>query len=210
MREFVGAGLDVEAVEAPLANGFVFAAGKLAVATEEDLFGSRRHTRTAPRFTTRRTDAIAEELEPGDFAVHRIHGVGRYAGITHRALAGAERDYLVLEYAQGDRLFVPTDQVGMVAQLPRRRRAAPAPARRLATGSRRPPSVKRAVKDMAGELVRLYSRPHVGRRATRSAPTRRGSTELEDAFPHEETGDQLTAIEEVKHDMAAAASRWTA
>ena len=62
------------------------------------------------------TESVAEELEPGDFAVHRIHGVGRYTGITHRALAGAERDYLILEYAQSDKLFVPSDQVGMVAR----------------------------------------------------------------------------------------------
>ena len=78
-REIVGA-TPVESVEASLSNGFVFAPAKLAIATEEDIFGSRRHTRTAPRFTRRRTDSIAEELEPGDFAVHRIHGVGRYAG----------------------------------------------------------------------------------------------------------------------------------
>src|SRR5204863_7554207 len=113
-REIVGA-TPVESVEASLSNGFVFAPAKLAIATEEDLFGSRRHTRTAPRFTRRRTDAVAEELEPGDFAVHRVHGVGRYTGITHRSLAGAERDYLMLEYAESDRLFVPSDQVGMVA-----------------------------------------------------------------------------------------------
>ena len=66
----------VETVEAPLTNGFVFKAGKLAIATEEDLFGSRRHTRTAPRFTRRSVESIADELEPGDYAVHRIHGVG--------------------------------------------------------------------------------------------------------------------------------------
>ena len=105
-----------EAVEAPLTGGFVFDGGKLAVATEEDLFGWRRHTRSAPRITRRRTDAIAQELEPGDFAVHRVHGVGRYAGIQRRAVAAAERDYMVLDYAEGDRLCVPTDQVGMVAK----------------------------------------------------------------------------------------------
>ncbi len=109
-------GITVEPVESPLASGFRFAHGELAVITEEDLFGSRAHTRVAPRFTRRRSGSIADELEPGDFAVHRIHGVGRYTGITHRALAGAERDYLVLEYAAGDKLFVPSDQVGMVAK----------------------------------------------------------------------------------------------
>ncbi len=188
-----------ECVEAPLANGFVFPPGRLAVATEEDLFGSRRHTRSAPRFTKRRTDAIAEELEPGDFAVHRVHGVGRYVGIQRRAIAGAERDYMVLEYAQGDRLSVPTDQVGMLARylggdVPR--------LSRLGTNdwARTTRRVKRAVKDMAGELVRLYSvRMSVEGHAF--GPDTPWQGELEDAFPHQETGDQLTAIEEVKADM---------
>src|SRR5205085_339279 len=107
-------------------------------------------------FTKRRTDGVADELEPGDFAVHRIHGVSRYTGITHRALAGSERDYLILEYAEGDKLYVPSDQVGMVARYlggdaPRLHRMGGTDWAR-ATGK-----VRRAVKDMAGELVRLYS-----------------------------------------------------
>jgi transcription-repair coupling factor (superfamily II helicase) len=198
VREFVALPR-AEAVEAPLENGFVFAAGRLAVATEEDLFGSRRHTRDAPRLTSRRTDAIAEELVPGDFAVHRVHGVGRYGGIQRRGIGGSERDYMVLEYGAGDRLSVPTDQVGMVAryvggETPR--------LSRLGSGdwARTTSRVKRAVKDMAGELVRLYSvrlsveRPPYG-------PDTPWQMELEDAFPHEETGDQLTAIDEVKADL---------
>ncbi|HEX6332541.1 MAG TPA: transcription-repair coupling factor, partial [Actinomycetota bacterium] len=197
-REVVGAAAS-DALEAPLASGFVFAAGRLAVATEEDLFGVRRHTRTAPRFTTRRRDAIAEELEPGDYAVHRIHGVGRYAGIQRRAIGDAERDYMVLDYAQGDRLSVPTDAVGMVAryvggEVPR--------LSRLGSGdwARTTRRVKRAVRDMAGELVRLYSvRMSVEGHAF--GPDTPWQLELEDAFPHAETGDQLTAIVEVKADM---------
>ena len=189
----------VETVEAPLANGFVFAPARLAVATEEDVFGSRRHTRTAPRFTSRRTDAVADELEAGDIAVHRIHGVGRYAGIVHRELAGAERDYLVLEYAQGDRLFVPSDQVGMVARYV----GGDAPRIHRMGGSdwaRATAKVKRAVKDMAGELVRLYTiRMSVPGHAF--GPDTPWQQELEDAFPHEETPDQLRVIEEVKRDM---------
>jgi transcription-repair coupling factor (superfamily II helicase) len=201
VKEVLPQGLDgaLATAEASLAGGFVFAPGKLAVATEEDIFGSRRHTRTAPRFSKRRTDTIAEELEPGDFAVHRIHGVGRYTGITHRALAGSERDYLILEYAESDKLFVPSDQVGMVAKYlggdaPRLHRLGGSDWAR-ATGK-----VKRAVKDMAGELVRLYTvRMSVPGHAF--GPDTPWQRELEDAFPHEETGDQLAAIDEVKHDM---------
>ncbi|MGH2525771.1 MAG: DEAD/DEAH box helicase, partial [Actinomycetota bacterium] len=197
-REVVGSAA-TDAIEAPLAGGFVFAGGKLAVATEEDLFGSRRHTRAAPRLTKRRQDAIAEELEPGDYAVHRIHGVAKYAGIHRRAVGGSERDYMVLEYAQGDRLSVPTDQVGMVARyiggdVPRMSRLGSSD---WARTTRR---VKRAVKDMAGELVRLYS-VRMSIEGHAFGPDTPWQAELEDAFPYAETGDQLTAIEEVKADM---------
>ena len=187
------------AIEADVGGGFVFGPGRLALATEEDVFGSRRHTRTAPRLTKRRTDAIAAELSPGDFAVHRVHGVGRFIGIQRRAIAGSERDYMVLEYAANDRLSVPTDQVGMVARYvggeqPR--------LSRLGTGDwvKTTSRVKRAVRDMAGELVRLYSvRMSVPGHAF--GPDTPWQAEMEDAFPHEETRDQVSAIDEVKRDM---------
>ncbi|HSL10472.1 MAG TPA: transcription-repair coupling factor [Actinomycetota bacterium] len=198
VREVVG-DLAVETAETPLPSGFVSGPARVAVVTEEDLFGSRRHTRTAPRFTKRRTDAVAEELEPGDHAVHRIHGVARYAGIVHRELAGSERDYLVLEYAAGDKLFVPSDQVGMVARYV----GGDAPRIHRMGGSdwaRATAKVKRAVKDMAGELVRLYTvRMSVPGHAF--GPDTPWQQELEDAFPHEETPDQLRVIDEVKADM---------
>jgi transcription-repair coupling factor (superfamily II helicase) len=187
---------------AELAGGFVFPPGRLAVATEEDLFGSRRHTRNAPRITRRRTDAVALELSPGDFAVHRVHGVGRFLGIRRRAVAGAERDYMVLEYAAGDRLSVPTDQVGMVARYVGGEAVR---LNRLGTNDwvRTTTRVKRAVRDMAGELVRLYSvRMSVpGHAFGADTPWQR---EMEEAFGYEETRDQLVAIDEVKRDMETA------
>jgi transcription-repair coupling factor (superfamily II helicase) len=189
----------VTVVEAIVDRGFIFGPGRVALATEEDLFGSRRHTRAAPRLTKRRADAIALELSPGDFAVHQVHGVGRYVGIMRRAVAGAERDYLVLEYAERDRLSVPTDSVGMVAKYlggdaPRLHRLG------SSDWPRAKARVKRAVRDMAGELVRLYSvRMAVPGHAFGSDTP--WQHELEDAFPHEETRDQMGAIEEVKADM---------
>ena len=189
-------------VEAELAGGFVFAPGRLAIATEEDLFGSRRHTRSAPRVTSGRADAVALELSPGDHAVHRIHGAGRYVGIQRRAVAGAERDYMVLEYAAGDRLSIPTDQVGMVAKYV----GGEAPRlSRLGTNDwvKTTARVKRAVRDMAGELVRLYSvRLSVPGHAF--GPDSPWQREMEDTFPFEETRDQLVAIDEVKRDMERA------
>jgi transcription-repair coupling factor (superfamily II helicase) len=198
VREVVGEAAG--AVEAPLVEGFVFEPGGLAVATEEDVFGARRHTRTAPRFTARRADGAADELEVGDHAVHRIHGVGRFLGVVHRELAGAERDYLVLEYAAGDKLYVPSDAVGMVA----RYIGGDAPRVMRMGGSdwaRATAKVKRAVRDMAGELVRLYTvRMSVPGRAF--GPDTPWQAEMEDAFPHDETPDQLRVIDEVKADLA--------
>ncbi len=193
------ASADAIALEADVAGGFVFGPGRLAVATEEDVFGSRRHTRSAPRMTKRRTDAVAAELTPGDYAVHRVHGVARFVGIHRRAIGGSERDYMVLEYASGDRLSVPTDQVGMVARYvggeqPRLSRLGTSDWVKTTT------KVKRAVRDMAGELVRLYSvRMSVPGHAF--GPDTPWQAEMEDAFQHEETRDQVSAIDEVKRDM---------
>ena len=188
-----------ESVEAPLREGFVFGPAKLAVVTEEDVFGERRHTRSAPRFQTRRTDAVADDLEIGDFAVHRIHGVGRYTGMVRRELAGSERDYVVLEYAKGDKLYVPSDAVGMVA----RYLGQDAPRLHRMGGSdwaRATAKVKRAVRDMAGELVRLYT-VRMSAPGHAFGPDTPWQEELEDAFPHDETPDQLRVIQEVKRDM---------
>ena len=195
-------GLDlgrVREVEAVLGGGFVFAPGRIALATEEDLFGSRRHTRKTPRMIRRRADSIAAELEPGDFAVHSVHGVGRYAGVIHRTMGAAERDYLVLEYAAGDKLYVPSDQVGVIVKYS----GGDSPRIHRLGGSdwtRAKSRVRKAVKDMASELVRLYSvRMAIpGHVFASDAPWQ---MELEDAFPHEETQDQLAAIEDVKRDM---------
>jgi transcription-repair coupling factor (superfamily II helicase) len=192
-------GVPTEAVEVPLRQGFAFGPGRSAVVTEEDVFGERRHTRSAPRFTTRRTDSVAEELEVGDFAVHRIHGVGRYTGMVRRELAGSERDYVVLEYAQGDKLYVPSDAVGMVA----RYLGGDAPRLHRMGGSdwaRATAKVKRAVRDMAGELVRLYT-VRMSSPGHAFSPDMPWQEELEDAFSHEETPDQVRVIDEVKRDM---------
>jgi transcription-repair coupling factor (superfamily II helicase) len=192
------------AAEAEMEEGFWFhpedsRAPTLAVVTEEDLFGSRRHTRVAPRLSRRRSEAVAVELEPGDLAVHQVHGVGRYVGMVRRAVAGAERDYLLLEYAAGDKLYVPSDQVGIVAKYvggeePRIHRLGSTDWVR--TKSR----VRRAVRDMAGELVRLYS-IRMSSPGHAFGPDTPWQAELEDAFPYEETRDQLAAAEEVKRDM---------
>ncbi|HEX6208575.1 MAG TPA: transcription-repair coupling factor [Actinomycetota bacterium] len=182
-------------------TGFVFPDGRVAVVGEDDLFGRRRRTHEAPRLAGRSAGAFALELSPGDFVVHRVHGVARYAGMIRRRIGDAERDYLLLEYAKGDRLFVPADQVDVVSKYvggesPR--------VHRLGTNDwvRTKARVKRALRDMAGELVRLYS-ARMAAKGHAFPPDDVWQHELETAFPYEETPDQLTAIDEVKRDMEA-------
>jgi transcription-repair coupling factor (superfamily II helicase) len=187
------------AQESGLVEGFVFPAGEIAVVGEDDLFGRRRHAHDEPRIGGRAAAAFASELSPGDFAVHRVHGVGRYLGMVRRTMAGTERDYLLLEYAAGDRLYVPADQLDVVARYvggehPR--------LHRLGTNDwpRAKARVRRAVRDMAGELVRLYS-ARMAATGHAFSPDTPWQAELEDAFPHAETLDQVTAIDEVKRSM---------
>jgi transcription-repair coupling factor (superfamily II helicase) len=183
-----------------LLDGFVFPEGRVAVIGEDDLFGRRRRAHRAPRLSGRPAAAFAAELSPGDHAVHAVHGVGRYLGMVRRSVAGAERDYLLLEYAEGDKLYVPADQLDVVA-----RYAGGEQPRLHRLGSsdwpRAKARVRRAVRDMAGELVRLYAARMAakGHAFGSDTPWQR---ELEDAFPHAETADQLTAIQEVKRSMA--------
>ncbi len=197
--ERAGAGRPEHTVESGLLEGFVFAEGRVAVIGEDDLFGRRRLAHEAPRVTGRPAAAFAAELSPGDFAVHRVHGVGRYLGMVRRGIGDAERDYLLLEYAAGDKLYVPADQLDVVSRYvggeqPR--------LHRLGTNDwpRAKARVRRAVRDMAGELVRLYS-ARMAAEGYAFGPDTTWQRELEDVFPHEETRDQLAAIVDVKRSM---------
>jgi transcription-repair coupling factor (superfamily II helicase) len=187
--------------EGELLEGFVFADGRVAVIGEDDLFGRRRRGHEAPRITGRPASAFAEELSPGDFAVHHVHGVGRYLGMVRRSIGGAERDYLLLEYAAGDKLYVPADQLDVVdrysgGEEPRLHRLG------SSDWAKAKGRVRRAVRDMAGELVRLYS-ARMAAKGHAFGPDTPWQRELEDAFPHEETRDQLVTIADVKRDMEA-------
>src|SRR5207302_9255972 len=103
----------IEMVIQPLDRGFILPSIKLAVLAESDVTGRRRaHRRARPR--ARATEAFFDDLKVGDYVVHHQHGVGRYGGMVTRAIGGAERDYLLLEYKGGDKLYVPSDQIDTV------------------------------------------------------------------------------------------------
>jgi len=200
-------------VESPLREGFTAPDLGFAIMGEWDLFGPRRARANRRLPSKRAAGETVLDLSPGDAIVHSVHGVGRYVGIVTRELKGPQlsngagtagavtRDYVVLSYAGGDKLYVPSDQVDAITRYvggedPRVMRLGGADWER-AKGK-----VRKAVKEMAAELIRLYS-------ARMHAPGHAFShdtdwqSELEQAFPFEETPDQVEAIDEVKRDMEA-------
>jgi len=191
-----------------LAGGFVAPELRLAVLGQSDLTGQRgQSTRDMQRMPSRRrrntVDPLA--LRAGDLVVHEQHGVGRYLEMVRRTVNGGEREYLILEYAParrgqpGDRLFVPTDSLDLLTRYV----GGEAPALNRLGGAdwaKTKGRARKAVKEIAGELIRLYS----VRMATRGhafGPDSPWQRELEDAFPYVETPDQQAAIDEVKQDM---------
>jgi transcription-repair coupling factor (superfamily II helicase) len=183
-----------------LEHGFVWDAVKLAVLTETDLSGQKSSTKDMRRMPSRRRGGVDPlQLTVGDYIVHEQHGVGRYVEMASRTVQGATREYLIIEYAKGDRLFVPTDQLDEVTRYV----GGEAPSLHRLGGAewqKQKGRARKAVRQIAGELIRLYS----ARQASPGhpfAPDTPWQRELEDAFPYIETPDQLAAIDEVKSDM---------
>ena len=187
-------------------HGFVDETLKLTVVTETDLSGQKSSTKDMRRMPSRRRNAIDPlALAAGDFVVHEAHGVGRYVEMVQRTVQGATREYLVLEYAPakrghpGDRLFVPTDQLDQVTKYV----GGEAPTLHRLGGAdwaKTKQKAKKAVREIAGDLIKLYSARMAAPGHT-FGPDTPWQRELEDAFPYAETPDQLTTIAEVKSDM---------
>ncbi|MFN2489723.1 MAG: transcription-repair coupling factor [Actinomycetota bacterium] len=186
-------------VVAEVGRGFILPWARLALVAESDLTG-RRSGAARRRVHTRRRDASAPlDLAESDLIVHEVHGIGRYVGMVDRELLGVHREYLVIEYAKGDRLYVPSDQVDLVSKYI----GGEAPkVHRLGTGewAKTKARVRRKARRIATELVALYAQRirAKGHEFGADTPWQR---ELEDSFPYEETPDQLRAVDEVKDDM---------
>jgi len=193
-------------VTGQLTHGFVADEIRLALFTATDLSGQRAADRASRKLPARRKNQIDPlELASGDPVVHSQHGVGRYVEMVQRTVAGATREYLVIEYAPsrrgqpGDRLYVPTDALDQVTRYVGGENPS---LDRLggADWAKRKGRARRAVREIAAELIKLYA----ARQATRGhafSPDTTWQRELEDAFAFVETPDQLGAIDDVKRDM---------
>ncbi len=189
-----------------LTEGFVSPGQRLVLLTETDLVGQRTSTKDMRRLPSRRRNTVDPlQLKPGDYVVHEQHGVGRYIEMVQRTVAGATREYLVVEYAPskrgqpGDRLYVPTDQLDQVTRYV----GGEQPTLDKMGGAdwqKRKGRARKAVKEIAAELIRLYA-ARMSAPGHAFGPDTPWQRELEDAFPYIETPDQLAAINEVKVDM---------
>ncbi|MCB0308181.1 MAG: transcription-repair coupling factor [Bdellovibrionales bacterium] len=183
-----------------LGQGFVFPEGKIAIVTEADLFGERR-------IASKKGGEVASsidlrELSPGDYIVHLDHGIGLYKGLERIKIGQNEGDFLLIEYADKDKLFLP------VYRLNRVHKYVGGSATKVALDRLGNPQswdkarerTKKAVQEMADELLALYAARQVATKKPYSLPDH-GYLAFEEEFPYEETRDQLRTLEEVHHDL---------
>ena len=183
-----------------LINGFEMANASLVVVTEKDIFGHAKR-RAVRRQSNGEKLSHFRDIKPGDYVVHAAHGIGKYVGVVTLEVAGIHKDYLHIKYGGDDKLYVPTEQVNLLqkyigaeGEVPRLHRMggtewAKAKAR-----------AKKSVEDIAKQLIEIYAKR---RQATGFAfsPDDSSQHDFEDAFPYQETDDQLKAIAEIKADM---------
>jgi len=190
----------VEVRASDLPAGWAWAEGRLAVWTDLEIFGVRKQTRRGGRRSMAASVAFALSLTPGEYVVHIDHGVARFDGLVRMETGGVEREYLLLEYERGDKLYVPVDQSDRVT---RYSAGGIEPARnRLGSGDwvRSKRRVRQAVREMAFELIQLYARRESSKGVSFPADSH-WDYELAESFPYVETPDQDTAIHAVKADM---------
>ena len=183
-----------------LSSGFELPEDRIAVVTEKEIKGRLKLQRRSRAGQARRI-ADYSDLKAGDYVVHVSHGIGKYVGVETIELNGVHRDYFHIRYAADDKLYVPTDQVQLLQKYIGSEGDAPKLSRLGGTDwAKTKARAKAAVADMALELIELYAK-----RSMTSGfaflPDTPWQVEFEDAFPFEETPDQLAAVAEIKADM---------
>ena len=183
-----------------LTSGFEMAAAQLVVVTEKDIFGHQKRQGVKRTLKGEKLSHF-RDIKPGDYVVHVNHGIGKYLGVETLEVGGVHKDYLHIKYGGDDKLFVPTEQVNLLqkyigseGEVPRLHRMggtewAKAKAR-----------AKKSVEDIAQKLIEIYAQRREAK-GTAFSPDDATQHEFEEAFPYQETEDQLKAIEEIKEDM---------
>lgn len=181
-------------------KGMEFPDIKAAMITEGDTFSEKKaRKRTFSKKGKRIQDFT--DLKVGDYVVHVNHGIGQFKGIKELIIEGIKKDYLVLQYQGGDTLYVPVEQLDMIQKYVGSGEASPR-VNKLGgvEWAKTKKKVKESLKEMAGELIKLYAaRSTIQGHAF--SPDTPWQKQFEDEFPYQETADQITAIEDIKKDM---------
>ena len=195
----------VQAWGAGLSDGVVLTIDgrRLSVFSDSEIFGMTKLRRTSRRRAAKR-EAMLSELAPGDYVVHVEHGVGRFVGSGRASQDEGDREYLILEYARGDQLYVPMEHVDRITPYVAPMEKPPS-LTRLGTQEwkRAKERVAQSTREMAAELLSLYASRELAEGHGYS-PDTPWQAELESSFPYEETNDQQETIVQVKTDMEQA------
>lgn len=184
-----------------LLTGFELVSARLVVVTEKDIFG--RHKRRTVRRPQNAGERITHfrDIKPGDYVVHENHGIGKYLGVETLEVGGIHKDYLHIKYGGDDKLFVPTDQVGLLqkyigaeGEVPRLHRMGGTEWVKAKARARK------SVEDIAQKLIEIYAK-RKDAKGVAFGPDDSSQREFEEMFPYQETEDQLRAIAEIKADM---------
>jgi len=195
-----------------LSGGFEIPALDLIVHTETDIFGEitqQEFQKTKTKKTKTKSNLGAfisdfRDLKGGDFVVHVDHGIGRFEGLQTLDTGGVSREFMLLYYAENAKLFVPVERLDLVSRFSSGESAQPTLDRLGGLGWQKTKAkAKRAMRDMADELLRLYAERKLVEGFAFSGDTP-WQIEFEDAFPYQLTADQVTAIDDMKEDMQTA------
>ena len=186
--------------EGVLSGGFEMASARLVVVTEKDIFG-RQKRRTVHAPASGEKISHFREIKPGDYVVHVNHGIGKYLGVETLEVGGLHKDYLHIKYGGDDKLFVPTDQVGLLQKYIGAEGDVPRLHRMGGTEwIKAKARARKSVEDIAKKLIEIYAKRRQAKGFAFS-PDDSTQREFEEAFPYQETEDQLRAIREIKADM---------
>ncbi len=178
---------------------------KLTVITDKELFNKRSKDITAGRYNYRRENLdfieSLNDIKEGDFIVHMVHGIGVFKGLSKQTIDNEEKDYLTLEYAKGDKLHIPAEQINMLCRYRGSGNIAPTLSKMGGNDwNSTKAKVKKAVEDVAQDLINLYALRKLSE-GYAFEPDTIWQYEMEDAFEYTETPDQMKAISQTKEDM---------
>ena len=186
-------------------RGFEYPLLRFALISESDVFGSKKKRKKKKSNYSGEKINTFSDLKPGDYVIHENHGLGIYRGIEKIVVDKLSRDYIKIEYGDGGNLYVPATQLDLIQKHSGNSMDGESPKLKLnklgsSEWSKTKSKVRRAVRDIAVDLVKLYAERQA-KSGFQFSPDTIWQTEFEEQFPYTETDDQMTAIEDTKKDM---------